>query len=166
MKNRHILRILATIWVIANSLDPRPRKVWVNIEADNINADSAEASYHVAHAVSSAVYEAMLFVLTNRNGGGAVSTLDVEVRAEASTHTATLTRAVFPMETAAEVDPEPAPIETYSFEIERYIDHCMDAMRADTAEMLKALAASHFADTDGGERNSYAVTRRSVTEEP
>lgn len=166
MKNRHILRILATIWVIANSLDPRPRKVWVNIEADNINADSAEASYHVAHAVSSAVYEAMLFVLTNRNGGGAVSTLDVEVRAEASTHTATLTRAVFPMETAAEVDPEPAPIETYSFEIERYIDHCMDAMRADTAEMLKALAASHFADTDGGEGNSYAVTRRSVTEEP
>lgn len=166
MKNRHILRIFATIWVIANSLDPRPRKVWVNIEADNINADSAEASYHVAHAVSSAVYEAMLFVLTNRNGGGAVSTLDVEVRAEASTHTATLTRAVFPMETAAEVDPEPAPIETYSFEIERYIDHCMDAMRADTAEMLKALAASHFADTDGGEGNSYAVTRRSVTEEP
>ena len=65
MKNRHILRILATIWVIANSLDPRPRKVWVNIEADNINADSAEASYHVAHAVSSAVYEAMLFVLRN-----------------------------------------------------------------------------------------------------
>ena len=166
MRNRHTLSILVTIWLMVNTYDPFYRKVWVNIEADNINADSAEASYHVAHAVSSAVYEAMLFVLTNRNGGGAVSTLDVEVRAEASTHTATLTRAVFPMETAAEVDPEPAPIETYSVEIERYIDHCMDAMRADTAEMLKALAASHFADTDGGEGNSYAVTRRSVTEEP
>ena len=166
MKNRHILRILATIWVIANSLDPRPRKVWVNIEADNINADSAEASYHVAHAVSSAVYEAMLFVLTNRNGGGAVSTLDVEVRAEASTHTATLTRAVFPMETAAEVDPEPAAICAYSPEVERYIYRFLDDVRADISEMLKSLAASHFEGTDGGEGNSYAVTRRSVTEEP
>lgn len=166
MKNRHILRILATIWVIANSLDPRPRKVWVNIEADNINADSAEASYHVAHAVSSAVYEAMLFVLTNRNGGGAVSTLDVEVRAEASTHTATLSRTVFPMDTAVETDPEPAAICAYSPEVERYIYRFLDDVRADISEMLKALAASHFADTDGGEGNSYAVTRRSVTEEP
>ena len=59
MKNRHILRILATIWVIANSLDPRPRKVWVNIGADNICAGSAGGAYHVAQAVSSAVFEAM-----------------------------------------------------------------------------------------------------------
>ena len=166
MKNRHILRILATIWVIANSLDPRPRKVWVNIEADNINADSAEASYHVAHAVSSAVYEAMLFVLTNRNGGGAVSTLDVEVRAEASTHTATLTRAVFPMETAAEVDPEPAAIYAYSREVELYIDNLIDAMRAETAEMLKSLAAAHFEGGGGREGDGCVVIRRSATPEP
>lgn len=166
MKNRHILRILATIWVIANSLDPRPRKVWVNIEADNINADSAEASYHVAHAVSSAVYEAMLFVLTNRNGGGAVSTLDVEVRAEASTHTATLSRTAFPMDTAVETDPEPAAICAYSPEVERYIYRFLDDVRADISEMLKALAASHSEDTDGGEGNGYAVTRRSITPEP
>ena len=70
------------------------------------------------------------------------------------------------METAAEVDPEPAPIETYSFEIERYIDHCMDAMRADTAEMLKSLAAAHFDDTAGGEGNGYVISRRGVTPEP
>ena len=166
MKNFNILSIILHISVSANFYDPFYRKVWVNVEADNIRADSAGEAYHVAHAVSSAVYEAMLFVLTNRSGGGAVSTLDVEVRAEASTHAGKLTRTVFPMETAAEVDPEPAPIETYSIEIERYIDHCMDAMRADIAEMLKALAASHFADTDGGEGKSYAVTRRSATPEP
>ena len=47
MKNRHILSILTIIWVIANSLDPRPCEVWVNIEADNMSADSAEASYQI-----------------------------------------------------------------------------------------------------------------------
>ena len=166
MRNRHTLSILVTIWLMVNTYDPFYRKVWVNVEADNIRADSAGEAYHVAHAVSSAVYEAMLFVLTNRNGGGAVSTLDVEVRAEASTHAGKLTRTVFPMETAAEVDPKPAPIETYSFEIERYIDHCMNAIRADTAEMLKSLAAAHFEGADGREGDGCVVIRRSATPEP
>ena len=166
MKNRHILRILATIWVIANSLDPRPRKVWVNIEADNINADSAEASYHVANAIASALYEALLFVLANPRNNHAVSTLDVEVRAEASTHTETLSRTAFPMDTAVETDPEPAAICAYSPEVERYIYRFLDDVRADISEMLKALAASHSEDTDGGEGNGYAVTRRSITPEP
>ena len=166
MKNRHNLSVLLTIWLMVNTYDPFYRKVWVNIEADNIDADSAEASYHVAHAISSAIYEAMLFVLTNHNGGGAFHTLDVEIEAEANTHTAALSRNVFPTDTAAEADPEPAAICAYSREVERYIDHCMDAMRADIAEMLKSLAAAHFEDTDGGEGENYAVARRSLTPEP
>ena len=157
MKNRHILRILATIWVIANSLDPRPRKVWVNIGADNICAGSAGGAYHVAQAVSSAVFEAMLFVLAN---------LDVEIRAEASTHAGKLARTVFPTDTAAEADPEPAAICAYSREVERYIGRCMNAIRADTAEMLKSLAASHFEDTEGGEGECYVVIRRGLEAEP
>lgn len=163
---KHLLPMIVYIMTMVNNLDPFYREAWVTIESDNINADSAEASYHVAHAVSSAVYEAMLFVLTNRNGGGAVSTLDVEVRAEASTHTATLTRAVFPMETAAEVDPEPAAIYAYSREVELYIDNLMDAMRAETAEMLKSLAAAHFEGADGREGDGCVVIRRSATPEP
>lgn len=166
MRNHNIFSILATIWVIANSLDPRPRKIWVNIEADNINADSAEASYHVANAIASALYEALLFVLANPRDNHAVSTLDVEVRAEASTHTATLTRTVFPMGTAAETGPESAAICAYSREVERYIGRCMNAIRADTAEMLKSLVAAHFDDTAGGEGNGYVISRRSATTEP
>lgn len=163
---KHLLPMIVYIMTMVNNLDPFYREAWVTIESDNINADSAEASYHIAHAVSSVIYEAMLFALTNRHGGGAVHTLDVEIKAEANTHTATLTRAVFPMETAAEVDPEPAAIYAYSREVELYIDNLMDAMRAETAEMLKSLAAAHFGDTDGGEGNGYVVTRRSVTPEP
>lgn len=166
MRNRHTLSILVTIWLMVNNLDPFYREVWVTIEADNINADSAEASYHIAHAVSSVIYEAMLFALTNRHGGGAVHTLDVEIKAEANTHTATLTRAVFPMETAAEVGPEPAAICAYSPEVERYIYRFLDDVRADISEMLKALAASHFADTDGREGDGCVVIRRSATPEP
>lgn len=166
MKNFNILSIILRISVSANFYDPFYREVWVNVEADNIDADSAEASYHVAHAISSAIYEAMLFVLTNHNGGGAFHTLDVEIEAEANTHTAALSRNVFPTDTAAEADPEPAAICAYSREVERYIDHCMDAMRADIAEMLKSLAAAHFGDTDGGEGDGCVVIRRSVTSEP
>ena len=166
MKNRHNLSVLLTIWLMVNTLDPFYRKVWVNIEADNIDADSAGEAYHVAHAVSSAIYEAMLFVLTNHNGGGAVQILDVEIEAEATTHTAALSRNVFPMDTAAEAEPEPAAICTYSPEIERYIDRCMNAIRADTAEMLKSLAAAHFEGADGREGDGCVVIRRSATPEP
>ncbi|MBM6887956.1 hypothetical protein [Pseudoflavonifractor phocaeensis] len=166
MRNRHTLSILVTIWLMVNTYDPFYRKVWVNIEADNIRADSAGGAYHVAQAVSSAVFEAMLFALTDQHDNRAVSTLDVEVRAEASTHTATLSRTAFPMDTAVETDPEPAAICAYSPEVERYIYRFLDDVRADISEMLKALAAAHFGDTDGGEGESYVVTRRSVTEEP
>ena len=166
MRNRHTLSILVTIWLMVNTYDPFYRKVWVNIEADNIRADSAGGAYHVAQAVSSAVFEAMLFVLVNPRDNHAVSTLDVEVRAEASTHTATLTRTVFPMGIAAETGPEPAAICAYSREVERYIGRCMNAMRADIAEMLKSLAAAHFGDTNGGEGDGCVVIRRSVTSEP
>ena len=166
MKNFNILSIILRISVSANFYDPFFREVWVNVEADNICAGSAGGAYHVAQAVSSAVFEAMLFVLANSRNNHAVSTLDVEVRAEASTHTATLSRTVFPMDTAVETDPEPAAICAYSPEVERYIYRFLDDVRADISEMLKSLAASHFEGTDGGEGNSYAVTRRSVTEEP
>lgn len=166
MKNFNILSIILRISVSANFYDPFIRTVWVNIHGEDTQASATGASYHAVNAVASAIFEAMLFVLANPRDNRAVSTLDVEVRAESNTHTATLTRVVFPMETAAEVDPEPAPIETYSFEIERYIDHCMDAMRTDTAEMLKSLAAAHFDDTAGGEGNGYVISRRGVTPEP
>ena len=62
---KHLLPMIVYIMTMVNNLDPFYREAWVTIESDNINADSAEASYHVAHAVSSAVYEAMLFVLRN-----------------------------------------------------------------------------------------------------
>lgn len=166
MKNRHILRILATIWVIANSLDPRPRKVWVNIEADNISAESAEASHHVAQAVESALYEVMLFILANQSDERIVRTADVEIEAEASTHTATLTRTVLPMDTATEAAPETTTVDKYSLDVERYINRLMDDIRGEIAEMLKSLAAAHFEDTDGGEGDGYVVTRRSLTPEP
>ena len=166
MRNRHTLSILVTIWLMVNTYDPFYRKVWVNIEADNIRADSAGGAYHVAQAVSSAVFEAMLFVLANSRNNHAVSTLDVEVRAEASTHTATLSRTAFPMDTAVETDPEPAAICAYSREVERYIGRCMNAIRADTAEMLKSLAAAHFEGADGREGDGCVVIRRSVTSEP
>ena len=166
MKNRHNLSVLLTIWLMVNTLDPFYRKVWVNIEADNINADSAEASYHVAHAVSSAIYEAMLFVLANQNDKHIIRTLNVELQAEASTHAGKLTRDVFPMDTAADAEPEPAAICAYSREVERYIGRCMNAIRADTAEMLKSLAAAHFDDTAGGEGNGYVISRRGVTPGP
>ena len=77
-----------------------------------------------------------------------------------------LSRNVFPMDTAAEAEPEPAAICTYSPEIERYIDHCMNAIRADTAEMLKSLAAAHFEGADGREGDGCVVIRRSATPEP
>ena len=166
MKNRHILRILATIYVITNGLDPFCREVWVDIEADNISADSAGASYHVANAIASVLYEALLFVLAHPRDNRAVSTLDVELVAEASTHTATLTRTMLPMDTAAATDSESAAICAYSPDVKSYIDNFMDAMRTDTADMLKDLAAAHFEDTDGGEGVNYAVTRRSLAPEP
>ena len=166
MKNFNILSIILRISVSANFYDPFYREVWVNIEADNINADSAEASYHVAHAVSSAIYEAMLFVLANQNDKHIIRTLNVELQAEASTHAGKLTRDVFPMDTAAEAEPEPAAICAYSREVERYIGRCMNAIRADTAEMLKSLAASHFEDTEGGEGECYVVIRRGLEAEP
>ena len=87
---------------MVNITDPFCRKVWGNIDAANISADSLAASDHVAHTVSSAIYEAMLFALTNRHGGGAVHTLDFEIKGEASTHDGKLTRTVFPMDAAAE----------------------------------------------------------------
>lgn len=158
--------VILLVFVTINDYDSFIRTVWVNIHGEDMQASATEASYHAVNAVASAIFEAMLFVLVNPRDNHAVSTLDVEVRAEASTHAGKLTRTVFPMETAAEVDPKPAPIETYSFEIERYIDHCMDAMRADTAEMLKSLAAAHFDDTAGGEGNGYVISRRGVTPEP
>ena len=166
MRNRHTLSILVTIWLMVNTYDPFYRKVWVNIEADNIRADSAGGAYHVAQAVSSAVFEAMLFVLANSRNNHAVSTLDVEIRAEASTHAGKLARTVFPTDTAAEADPEPAAICAYSREVERYIGRCMNAIRADTAEMLKSLAAAHFGDTDEGEGECYVVIRRGLEAEP
>ena len=166
MRNRHTLSILVTIWLMVNTYDPFYRKVWVNIEADNIRADSAGGAYHVAQAVSSAVFETMLFVLANPRDNHAVSTLDVEIRAEASTHAGKLARTVFPTDTAAEADPEPAAICAYSREVERYIGRCMNAIRADTAEMLKSLAAAHFGDTDEGEGECYVVIRRGLEAEP
>lgn len=166
MRNRHTLSILVTIWLMVNTYDPFYRKVWVNIEADNICAGSAGGAYHVAQAVSSTVFEAMLFVLANPRDNHAVSTLDVEIRAEASTHAGKLARTVFPTDTAAEADPEPAAICAYSREVERYIGRCMNAIRADTAEMLKSLAASHFEDTEGGEGECYVVIRRGLEAEP
>lgn len=158
--------VILLVFVTINDYDSFIRTVWVNIHGEDMQASATEASYHAVNAVASAIFEAMLFVLVNPRDNHAVSTLDVEVRAEASTHTATLTRTVFPMGIAAETGPEPAAICAYSREVERYIDHCMDAMRADIAEMLKSLAAAHFEDADGREGESYAVTRRSVTEEP
>ena len=82
-----------------------------------------------------------------------------------------LPRAVFDgriivINTAAEAEPEPAAICTYSPEIERYIDRCMNAIRADTAEMLKSLAAAHFEGADGREGDGCVVIRRSATPEP
>ena len=163
MGNHNIISILATIFVIVNDLDPFYRKVWVDIEADNISADSAEGAYHVAQAVTRTIFQAMLFALNNDGSEGVVHTLDVEIEAEASTHDGKLTRTAFP---AAAIDPESAAIYAYSREVEIYIDNFMDAMRADVAEMLKSLAAAHFEDTDGGEGESYAVTRRSITPKP
>lgn len=166
MRNHHTISILVFIRLMVNTYDPFYRKVWVNIDADDIGADSAGASYHVVNAIASALYEALLFVLAHPRDNRAVSTLDVELVAEASTHTATLTRAVLPMDAATETAPEPAAICSYSREVGRYIDKFINAMRADVAEMLKTLAAAHFEDTDGGEGESYAVTRRSITPKP
>ena len=42
----------------------------------------------------------------------------------------------------------------------------MNAIRADTAEMLKSLAAAHFGDTDEGEGECYVVIRRGLEAEP
>ena len=166
MRNRHNLSVLVTIWLMVNTLDPFYREVWVNIEADNISADSAKESYRVTRAVESALFNAMLFVLGNHNDMNVVRTLNVEIEAKANTHEGKLARTVFPTDTAAEAAPEPAAICAYSPEVERYIYRFLDDVRADISEMLKSLAASHFEGTDGGEGNSYAVTRRSVTEEP
>ena len=166
MINFHFLAVILRISVTTNYYDPFLRTVWVNIHGEDMQASATEASYHVANAIASALYEALLFVLANPRNNHAVSTLDVEVRAEASTHTATLSRTAFPMDTAVETDPEPAAICAYSPEVERYIYRFLDDVRADISEMLKALAASHSEDTDGGEGNGYAVTRRSITPEP
>lgn len=76
-----------------------------------------------------------------------------------------MAQTIFPMETTAETAPEPAAICAYSLEVERHIGRCINDMRADIAEMLKAHATAHFEDTDGGEGKSYAVTRRSLTPE-
>lgn len=166
MSNRHKLSVLVTIWLMVNTLDPFCREVWVNIEADNISADSAKESYRVTRAVESALFNAMLFVLGNHSDKDVVRTLNVEIEAKANTHEGKLARTVFPTDTAAEADPEPAVICAYSPEVERYIYRFLDDVRADISEMLRALTTAHFEDTDGGEGNSYAVTRRSVTEEP
>lgn len=165
MRNRHTLSILVTIWLIVNNLGPFSRKVRVNIEADNINADSAEGAYHVAQAVTSAIFQAMLFALTNDSNEGAVRTLDLKIEAEAGTHTGKLARTVFPMDTAAETGSEPAAICAYSREVSRHIGRCMNDIHAGTAELLKILAAAYFEDTDGEEGNGYAVTRRGLPPE-
>ena len=163
---KRLLPMIVYIMTMVNNLDPFYCEVWVNIEADNINADSAEESYRVTRAVESALFNAMLFVLGNHNDENVVCTLNVEIEAKANTHEGKLARTVFPTDTAAEADPEPAAICAYSPEVERYIYRFLDDVRADISEMLKALTTAHFEDTDGGEGNSYAVTRRSVTEEP
>ena len=163
---KRFLHMVVYIMTIVNTLDPFYRTVWVNIEADNIKADSAEESYRVTRAVESALFNAMLFVLGNHSNDNFVHTLDVEIEAKANTHEGKLARTVFPTDTAAETDPEPAALCTYSPEVEQYIYHFLDDVRADISEMLKALATAHFEDTDGGEGASYAVTRRNVTPEP
>lgn len=166
MNNFSVFSIILWVSVTINDYDSFIRTVWVNIHGEDMQASATEASYHVANAIASALYEALLFVLANPRNNHAVSTLDVEVRAEASTHTATLSRTAFPMDTAVETDPEPAAICAYSPEVERYIYRFLDDVRADISEMLKALTTAHFEDTDGGEGNGYAVTRRSLTPEP
>lgn len=158
--------VILLVFVTINDYDSFIRTVWVNIHGEDMQASATEASYHAVNAVASAIFEAMLFVLVNPRDNHAVSTLDVEVRAEASTHTATLTRTVFPMGIAAETGPEPAAICAYSREVERYIGRCMNAIRADTAEMLKSLAAAHFEGADGREGDGCVVIRRSATPEP
>lgn len=163
---KHFLSVIVYIMTMVNDFDPFYREIWMNIEADNISADSAKASYQVEDAVSSAMFEAMLFVLGNHSGESVVHTLDVEIEAEANTHEGKLAQTVFPMDTATEAAPEPMAIRTYSPEVARYIYHFLDDVRADIAEMLKSLAAAHFEDNDREEGDGYAVTRRSVTPEP
>lgn len=158
--------VILLVFVTINDYDSFIRTVWVNIHGEDMQASATEASYHAVNAVASAIFEAMLFVLVNPRDNHAVSTLDVEVRAEASTHAGKLARTVFPTDTAAEADPEPAAICAYSREVERYIGRCMNAIRADTAEMLKSLAAAHFGDTDEGEGECYVVIRRGLEAEP
>ena len=166
MNNRYTFSISITIWLIVNNLDPFYRNVWVNIASDNMSADSADTSYHVAQAVSSAIYEAMLHVLTDLDGECAVRTLNVGIQNEACTHIGRLAYAVFPMNAEVEASSKPEVIHTYSPEVARYIYHFLDNMRVDIEGLLKSLAAAHFGDTHGGEGNRYAVTCRSVAEEP
>ena len=157
--------VILLVFVTINDYDSFIRTVWVNIHGEDMQASATEASYHAVNAVASAIFEAMLFVLVNPRDNHAVSTLDVEIRAEASTHAGKLARTVFPTDTAAEADPEPAAICAYSREVERYIGRCMNAIRADTAEMLKSLAAAHFEGADGREGDGCVVIRRSATPE-
>ena len=166
MRNRHTLSILVTIWLMVNTYDPFYRKVWVNIEADNIRADSAGGAYHVAQAVSSAVFEAMVFVLANPRDNHAVSTLNIDVLAESSTHVGKLARTVFPMETSSETGQESAAVVSYTFEVEEFAHRRMEEVRTDVGEMLKSLAAAHFGDTDEGEGECYVVIRRGLEAEP
>lgn len=166
MRNRHNLSVLVTIWLMVNTLDPFYREVWVNIEADNINADSAEESYRVTQAVESALFNAMLFVLGNHSDKNVVRTLNVEIEAKANTHEGKLARTVFLTDTAAEAAPEPAAICAYSPEVERYIYRFLDDVRADISEMLKALTTAHFEGADGREGDGCVVIRRSATPEP
>lgn len=166
VKNRHILSFLVSILIVANDLDPFYSETPVNIEADNMSADSAEASYHVAQAVSNTLFEALLVVIGGGNGADVVRTMDVEVNAKVGTHKAKLTRTVFPTETVTATNPKPAVVDRYSPEIAQYVHNFVDDARADVADMLKAFAAAHFEDTDGGEGSHYAIARRSTTEEP
>lgn len=162
---RH-LSVLIQIMVIINDLDPFTRTVWVNIEGDNMSTDSTEVSYCIAQAVSSVLFEALLFVIGGRDTDDIVHSMSMEIKAETSTHTGIMTRKVFPTGTKIGTGPELTNIYTYSLDVERYIDRLMDDMRGELAGMLKAIAAAHFEDTDGGEGESYAVTRRSITPKP
>lgn len=166
MSYHRYLSVLIQVIVIINDLDPFARTVCVNIAADNMSADSANQSYHVAQAVSSAIYEAMLHVLTDSYGERVVRALNVEIENKACTHVGKLSYAVFPMNTEAEASSEPAVIHAYSPEVARYIYRFLDNMRVDVEGLLKSLTAAHFGSTNGGEGNRYAVTCRSVAEEP
>ena len=85
MNNFSVFSIILWVSVTINDYDSFIRTVWVNIHGEDMQASATEASYHVANAIASALYEALLFVLANPRNNHAVSTLDVEVRAEAST---------------------------------------------------------------------------------